>query len=236
MTDDQLLQAFVAHGDEQAFRQIVGRYVNLVYAAARRQLRDEHLVDDVTQAVFVLLSRKAPSVRGGGAALAGWLVNAARLTAQAAARGEQRRRRRETQAAAEIATSTMSSTALASRHDDLDFARFDDELDGALGRLAAADRTAVTLRFLQGRSNADVAATMGMSEEAARKRISRAIAKLREYFQRRGMVVPAAGLTEAMLRHSQIAAPVDVANAAMTSVLAPTQAAAVLAQAAVTAM
>src|SRR4051794_2275115 len=97
--DTLLLRAFVDRRDEAAFATLVSRYVDVVYAAARRQLRDEHLADDVTQAVFILLAQRANRVRGGDV-LAGWLVSCARLCAKAAARGEARRKQREKKAAA----------------------------------------------------------------------------------------------------------------------------------------
>ena len=83
VSDDDLLHGFLARGDAGAFRALVERYTPLVYAAARRQVRDPHLAEDVTQAVFILLARRAKSV-AGGRTLPGWLVNAARLASKAA--------------------------------------------------------------------------------------------------------------------------------------------------------
>src|SRR3954466_6633446 len=94
MTDKDLLAAFVAHEDDAAFRQIVDRYLGVVYGAARRQVHDAHLAEDVAQAVFIMLASKAKSLRDG-TILAGWLVTAARLAARSAQRGEMRRKQRE---------------------------------------------------------------------------------------------------------------------------------------------
>src|SRR6187549_2943185 len=99
--DDELLKAFVEQRDERAFAQIVERYIQIVYASARRQVRDPHLAEDVTQAVFILLTQKARTIRGGKS-LAGWLVRAAQLCARAAARSEARLKHREGKAAAMI--------------------------------------------------------------------------------------------------------------------------------------
>src|SRR4051812_4708352 len=99
MTDNDLLRAFVQRDDEHAFRQIVDRYLGVVYGAARRQVHDAHLAEDVAQAVFIMLASKARSLRDG-TVLAGWLVTAARLAARSAQRGEMRRKQREQRVAA----------------------------------------------------------------------------------------------------------------------------------------
>ena len=76
MDERELLVRYVADASEEAFGEIVRRNIDLVYAAARRQLRNAHLAEDVTQAVFILLSRKAASVKGS---LPGWLITATRF-------------------------------------------------------------------------------------------------------------------------------------------------------------
>ena len=65
MDDPELLNHFIQHLDQRAFAQLVERYVDVVWASARRQLRDAHAADDVTQAVFILLAQKAESIRDG---------------------------------------------------------------------------------------------------------------------------------------------------------------------------
>jgi RNA polymerase sigma factor (sigma-70 family) len=174
--DGELLQAFVRQGESQAFRHIVDRYSPIVYAAARRQVRDAHLSEDVTQAVFILLARKAKSISGDR--LAGWLVNTTRLASKATVRAEARRKRRERHAmnVNPRAEHSMPSTE----------PMFEESADAALCRLGDADRTAVTLRYLRGMTQREVAATMGVSEDAAAQRLSRALAKLRKFFTRSG--------------------------------------------------
>src|SRR5262245_24315173 len=98
MNDSSLLAVFVEAGDERAFRELVDRHVDLVYSAARRQVRDAHLAEDVTQAVFAVLARKARSVRNG-AALPAWLIATTNFVSRDVIRSESRRRKRETQAA-----------------------------------------------------------------------------------------------------------------------------------------
>src|SRR5438094_4247882 len=98
MTDAELVLAFVERRDQGAFAGIVERYADLVYAAAVRQVPDAGLAEDVTEAVFIVLARRARVVEAG--LLAGWLIKVARLTALAALRKETRRRVRERKAAA----------------------------------------------------------------------------------------------------------------------------------------
>src|SRR3954453_22240875 len=97
-TDDQLLAAYVAAGSPDPFAEIVRRHVDLVYAAARRQVRDGHSAEDVTQSVFLVLARRARAVPHG--ALVGWLLKTARYASFNAAKLEARRRARETEVAA----------------------------------------------------------------------------------------------------------------------------------------
>ena len=202
-TDHELLGAFVQRRDEHAFAQIVARYMRLVYASARRQVRDAHVAEDVTQAVFIVLAKKAAGLRDG-TTLAGWLVNAARLVAKTAARSESRRQRREQR----MADMTPRSESQA---DDLHLLlKVDENLDSALSRLSPADRTAITLRFLQDLSMREVAEQMGTTEAAANKRVTRAVAKLREMFRRKGFTVTPAVMTTALLRQAQVVVPPEL--------------------------
>src|SRR5215469_9367875 len=97
MDDWQLLQEFVKDHSESAFRELVARHINLVYSAASRQISDWQLVEEVTQAVFILLARKAHGLRRG-IVLSGWLFNTTRFVASRALRSEMRRRQREQKA------------------------------------------------------------------------------------------------------------------------------------------
>ena len=97
MTDDtQLLQEY-AMGSEQAFRELVERYVNLVYSAAIRHLEEAQLAQDVVQTVFTALARKARTLPRD-VVLGGWLYRHTCFVASQAARTERRRRARERQA------------------------------------------------------------------------------------------------------------------------------------------
>jgi RNA polymerase sigma factor (sigma-70 family) len=211
MDDVNLLRAFVEHRDEEAFAQLVRRYVDLVYATARRQVRDAHLAEDVTQAVFIMLARKADEVRPH--AVAGWLVRAARLAAKAAIRQDMRRRRHEA-AAASLALVT-SSDAMKKLPSEVKAELLGGELDEALAWLSEADRTALTLRYLQGLQLKEVAARMQSTPTAVAQRIGRALVKLRTRLQRRrGIDVRAVVLARLMKDQSRYGSPPHVTRAA----------------------
>src|SRR5687768_14587167 len=97
--DSTLLTEYVRGRAEPVFRRLVQRHIDLVYSAALRQVRDPHLAEDVTQAVFIVLARKAHTIRHE-AALAGWLLSTTRYVAATANRARARRRRHEQKAAA----------------------------------------------------------------------------------------------------------------------------------------
>ena len=97
MEDWQLLEDYVRRGSESAFRSLVSRHLGLVYAAAFRQVNDSGLAEEVSQAVFILLARKARSLPRR-TILAGWLFRTTRFVASRALRSEVRRQRREQQA------------------------------------------------------------------------------------------------------------------------------------------
>ena len=98
--DRDLVRSYASEGSETAFRALVGRHVDLVFATALRQVGDTGLAEEITQNVFVHLARKAPAL-AGHETIAGWLHRSAILESKARFRAEMRRRRREEIAAAE---------------------------------------------------------------------------------------------------------------------------------------
>ena len=185
-TDLQLLRRYAAERDDAAFALLAARHVDWVYSVARRTVRDEHLAEDVTQAAFILLARKAKKLAAAErTVVSAWLFAATRWVSAAALRSEGRRRRREGQAAIDAAA---RSSGGASESDDWEpVAAMLDEL---VARLRAEDRRAVLLRYYERKSFGEVGAALRVSEEAARKRVARAVKRLREMFARRGVTAP----------------------------------------------
>src|SRR5438552_1773766 len=149
--DAQLLHDYLASRSQGAFARLVGRYIDLVYSAARRQVHDDDdLAQDVTQATFILLSQKAASIRSP-AAVGGWLLRTAHHVSCNALRTRRRRRTHENEAAA--MTPLIVQPQQQSHEDANDQRqRVTAVLDAALARLRDGDRSAIVLRFLQSRS------------------------------------------------------------------------------------
>jgi RNA polymerase sigma factor (sigma-70 family) len=215
-TDADLLRAYAHHGDETAFAALVRRHLDLVHSAALRQVNgDAHLAADVTQAVFVALARKAGAVAGErGGVLAGWLFTSTRFAAAKAVRGERRRAVREQTAA------TMDTEATDGRTESLDWERARPVIDAALGELAESERTAILLRYFEGRDYATIGAGFGVSDNTARMRVERALDKLRERLGRRGVTSTSAALALALGQHAVTAAPGGLAASVTGAALA----------------
>jgi RNA polymerase sigma factor (sigma-70 family) len=211
--DRTLLERYAREGAAGAFAEVVRRHVDAVYAAALRQVRDPALAEDVVQAVFIVLARKAATL-GNGVVLAGWLIRTTHFAARDALKIEARRRRHEKRFAAMAPTSSEPVEA----QENSDFARqVWPEVDRALARMREADRGAIVLRYLEGRSMREVAAALEVTEEGAAKRVQRALGKLREYFARRPITpaVPVlAGVLERLPRAAAPAGLVESASAA----------------------
>ncbi len=202
LTDQQLLRDYSEHRAETAFAELVRRHVDLVYSAALRMVRDAHLAEDVTQNVFVALARNARQLTDRPV-LSGWLHRTAQNVAANAVRSDVRRRTREQEAA------TMNE--LFSDGPDATWEQMSPHLDATLGELSEADRDALLLRYFERRSAREMAATLGISDEAAQKRVSRALDRLRELFAKRGIPVGASGLVGAISTNAVQEAPVGLA-------------------------
>src|SRR5438067_474011 len=208
--DRELVTAYAARGSETAFRALVSRHVHLVYATALRQVGDAGLAEEITQNVFIALARKAPRL-AGVETLAGWLHRTTILETKARIRAELRRERRE-----EIA----ARAAALQREGASPFDALVPLLDDGLLNLRASDRLALVLRFLEERSLREVGAALGVDEDAARKRVSRALERLAGFFRRSGFAVPTGAGCAALLASAAKAAPVGLAASAANAGLA----------------
>jgi len=202
-TDDmELVRQYAAHQPEGAFAALVSRHAGLVYSASLRRVRDPQLAEESTQAVFIILARKAGSLNDG-TILPGWLYRTACYVSNTALKRELRRQQREQEA-------YMQSTFHEPPADEA-WRQMSPLLEEAMLRLGQTDRDALVLRFFEGRSLNEVGAALGASEDAAKKRVNRAVEKLRAFFTRRGIVLPAAVMTAAISANSVQAAPVGLA-------------------------
>ena len=202
LDDQQLLREFAETNSETVFATLVARHVNLVYSAALRFSGNPHRAEEVTQAVFIILARKAKSL-GDKTVLSGWLYQTARLTAANVVKGEIRRQRREQEA-------YMQSTL--NEPDPAAWEQIAPLLDDAMGRLGATDRNAVVLRFFENKSAREVAAALQLTEAAAHKRVNRALDKLRTFFTQHGVSSTTAILAGAISANSVQVAPVALAK------------------------
>ncbi len=214
MEDAQLLQQYVETGSHEAFASLVNRHVNFVYAAAMRHVRNSEIAEDVTQAVFIVLSRKASTLRHE-AVLSSWLLSTTRFAALSTLKMSHRRRHHEKKVA------EMAANNPARENLDLQWAELQEMLDGAMGKLRDADRRAILLRFYERKSFAEIGVILGTAEDAARKRVSRAVDQLRTIFAKNGQMVPAALLGSYLFTKMAPQAPAGLAERVAMSALAP---------------
>lgn len=208
--DFELLRDYSRHRSESAFAEIVRRHANLVYSAALRQTGDFEASRDVAQMVFADLARKAGTL-GRKTLLAGWLYRAVRLQALEQRRKDQRRQRREMQAMENLDSVPAPEN---------DWTAIRPMLDDAMTKLNEADRDALLLRFFRNESLAAVGAALDISEDAAQKRVARALGKLREVLANRGLGASAATLSATLAAHAMETAPGGFATTCITAALA----------------
>ena len=201
-SDQELLRNYVERKSDPAFATLVERYIDLVHSAAFRMSGDPHSAKDITQCVFVALSHNARRLTERPT-VAGWLHNTARNLASKDIRSQIRRRTREQEAAAMNELLTTDSTA--------NWEEIAPHLDAALGELSEPERDALLLRYFKNEDLRTVGATFGISEDAAQKRVSRAVEHLREFFAKRGITAGASGLVTVVSANAVQAAPVGLA-------------------------
>jgi len=199
MNDAELLRDFVEKREEAAFAQLVERHLNLVYSTALRMVRDPAMAEDVTQSVFVQLARKAPTIRDA-ASMPGWLYRVTHCQAANAIRAEQTRRRYEAEAMQDAQPDLHAA-----------WESISSGLEEAIATLNPADQDLVVMRYFQNRSWREVGAAVALSEDTVQRRVDRALNKLRAYFGRHGVVVPAAVIGLAVAANAVHAAPAGLA-------------------------
>ncbi|HMJ88894.1 MAG TPA: sigma-70 family RNA polymerase sigma factor [Candidatus Acidoferrum sp.] len=198
-TDLELLARYTRQHAEDAFAEIVRRHLGLVYSAALRQVRSPQLAEEVTQSVFIDLARTAAKLKPD-TILTTWLYQVTRRTAIDVVRREASRQLRE-----QIATEMNALNATAA-----DWTHIEPLLDEAMHALDDTDRAAVLLRYFENKSLREVGTTLGTSENAAQKRLARAVECLREFFAKRGVTVGASGLVVVISTNAVQAAPVGL--------------------------
>ena len=207
--DVHLLREYVANQSEPAFRALVERHVDMVYATALRQVGDAHLAEEATQAVFITLARKARGL-SSSTILAGWLFRAAQYAAAKVQRTELRRKHWEQQAAQMEPNPSDSAAA---------WEQMAPQLNEALNELPEPDRDALLLRFFESKSMAQVGSALGTSEGAAKMRVARALDQLRGIFRARGVALPVTLLATTLATSALQPAPIGLASTITASAL-----------------
>jgi RNA polymerase sigma factor (sigma-70 family) len=174
--DRELLNAYT-QGDEAAFESLVRQYFGLIYNVALRQVRDPHLAQEVAQSTFIILARKAAGLPSR-VPLCGWLLRTTRFICKDALKTQRRRLELEQAFEAHVFQQCQgdefAETVL---------------LEEALMVLPPADQSCVVARFLEGKSVREVGETLGISEDAAQKKISRSLKRMRRFLSRQGVRV-----------------------------------------------
>ncbi|MFT3781203.1 MAG: sigma-70 family RNA polymerase sigma factor [Nibricoccus sp.] len=207
MSDDgELLRRFAETRDQACFEKVVQRYIGFVFAISLRRLQDQHLAQDATQAVFIALARKATRVSHAPSVM-GWLHRSACYETKNLMRAQRNRIARETEAA-RLGTAEPAEM--------FDVGQIKSVLDEALGELSERDREAVLARFFSGQSFGEIGTKLKLSENAARMRVERALSKLRDLLQRKGITCTAAALAGGLPAYASTPVPATVV-AAVTS-------------------
>ena len=204
-SDAELLRDYAGTGAEAAFAEIVTRHASLVYSAAMRQVNSHDTAAEVAQRVFIGLAQDARILSGRlapHASLAGWLCRAARNISLNLRRDEFRRRRRE-ELAMENLNAPPDSTP--------DWEKMRPVLDDAMSDLDESDYDAIVMRFFRNQDFHSVGMALGVTDDTAQKRVSRALEKLRGHLSERGIVTGAAALSVVLSAKAIEAAPAGLA-------------------------
>src|SRR5215472_5316495 len=205
MNGTGILAEFRATRAEGGFGELVRRYTNLVYSIARRRVADMTLDQEVTQIVFIRLA-KAPPKLDSDAQLLAWLHRTTVHVSIDLWRSKARRRAREQEA---VAMQTDPA-------EDIAWKEMTPVLDEALDALSEEDRQVILLRFFDQRTMADLGRALGVTEDAAKMRVSRALGRLRTQLGGLGVPCSAALLGTLLFERSVQAAPSGLASVLAT--------------------
>jgi RNA polymerase sigma factor (sigma-70 family) len=210
LDDNALLRKYVERDSQEAFATLVARHVNKVYSVALRHTRNPSHAEEITQAVFVIFAQKANKLRQH-AVLSGWLYETSRLTAVTHIRSEIRRARREQEASMQTKLNEPSPAI---------WEELSPAIDAAIGKLDRKDHDALVLRFIDGKSMAEVGAILGASEDAAKMRVSRALEKIRKLLVKRGFHCTTSILAQQLSASSICVAPAALIKSATAIAIA----------------
>jgi RNA polymerase sigma factor (sigma-70 family) len=211
-TDHEMLRRYAKENCEEAFAELTRRHLDLAWGAAVRITGDADLARDVAQKTFCDLARKARFIPES-VVIPGWIYRAACLEARRTLRTLARRAERERKAM------ELHATADADPATEEWVATLLSQMDAALCSLRTSDRDALLLRFFEKKSLAEVGVELGVSEDTAQKRVSRALGKLRSRMTKGAVATSAALISQALGAASLQAAPVGlVGSISATSV------------------
>jgi RNA polymerase sigma factor (sigma-70 family) len=203
-SDAQLLREYAFGGSESAFTELVTRHTNLVYSAAARQVEGADIAAEVTQGVFIALARGAKGLAGRiaeDASIAGWLCRSARNIAFNARRNEFRKLTRERESVEQLNSGPETPA---------DWEQLGPVLDEAMSELSESDYDALVMRFFQNQDLRSIGQALGVSDDSAQKRVSRALEKLRNQLGQRGIRSSAAALSIVLSANAVQSAPLSL--------------------------
>jgi RNA polymerase sigma factor (sigma-70 family) len=215
-SDAQLLCEYVEYDDEAAFTELVHRYTNLVYSAALRQVGSPEIAPEIAQNVFIGLAKDAKTLLPrltAEASLAGWLCRSARNLSLNSKRDEFRRRNREIQAMEQL---------ISTSDDTPDWSRLKVVLDDAMSELNPPHYEALVLRYFQNLDFQSVGSAIGVCDDTAQKRVTRALERLRELLTKRGINTTAAALGIVISANAVQAAPAGLTLAISAAAISST--------------
>ncbi len=199
-SDSDLLMAYAKDGNESAFATLAARHVDMIFSVSLRRSNHRQLAEEATQNVLLALSINARKLAHLHTNLPGWLHTATRFEVAKLQRRESRLKKREQAYAA----SQMNP----SQHEVDTFPRLLPLLDKAIDQLRASDRDIIVRRYLQGHDFRRIGDALGISEDTAQKRTSRAFDSLNRFFKRHaGITVSATALAAGIRHHCAEAAP-----------------------------